>query len=118
MKAFIKFITNGLTTVFTGSVNYYLWLGLLFALMITGAYAYSIQFRDGLIATGMHDHVSWGIYISNFIFFVGVAAGGVKEYPVEKMMRDAKILQIYEGTNQIQREVIANRLIKEAASLK
>ncbi|MBT3192384.1 MAG: hypothetical protein HN341_07495, partial [Verrucomicrobia bacterium] len=34
------------------------------------------------------------------------------------MMRDAKITQIYEGTNQIQREVIANRLIKEAAALK
>jgi butyryl-CoA dehydrogenase len=44
--------------------------------------------------------------------------GYMKEYPVEKMMRDAKITQIYEGTNQIQREVIALRLIKEAASRK
>ena len=42
--------------------------------------------------------------------------GYMKEYPVEKMMRDAKITQIYEGTNQIQREVIALNLIKEAAS--
>ena len=42
--------------------------------------------------------------------------GYMKEYPVEKMMRDAKITQIYEGTNQIQREVIALRLIKEAAA--
>jgi len=41
--------------------------------------------------------------------------GYMKEYPVEKMMRDAKITQIYEGTNQIQREIIALRLIKEAA---
>jgi butyryl-CoA dehydrogenase len=40
--------------------------------------------------------------------------GYMKEYPVEKMMRDAKITQIYEGTNQIQREVIALRLIKES----
>ena len=40
--------------------------------------------------------------------------GYMKEYPVEKMMRDAKITQIYEGTNQIQREVIALNLIKEA----
>ena len=39
--------------------------------------------------------------------------GYMKEYPVEKMMRDAKITQIYEGTNQIQREVIAMNLIKE-----
>lgn len=41
--------------------------------------------------------------------------GYMKEYPVEKMMRDAKILQIYEGTNQIQRNVIGQYLIKEAA---
>jgi alkylation response protein AidB-like acyl-CoA dehydrogenase len=44
--------------------------------------------------------------------------GYMKEYPVEKMMRDAKITQIYEGTNQIQREVIALNLIKEAAKKK
>jgi butyryl-CoA dehydrogenase len=41
-------------------------------------------------------------------------AGYMREYPVEKMMRDAKILQIYEGTNQIQRNVIGQALIKEA----
>lgn len=40
--------------------------------------------------------------------------GYMKEYPVEKMMRDAKITQIYEGTNQIQREIIALNLIKES----
>ncbi len=43
-------------------------------------------------------------------------SGYMREYPVEKMMRDAKILQIYEGTNQIQRNVIGQALIKEAAS--
>jgi len=42
-------------------------------------------------------------------------SGYMREYPVEKMMRDAKILQIYEGTNQIQRNVIGQALIKEAA---
>ena len=44
--------------------------------------------------------------------------GYMKEYPVEKMMRDAKILQIYEGTNQIQRNVIGQFLIKEVAGRK
>ena len=39
--------------------------------------------------------------------------GYMREYPVEKLMRDAKITQIYEGTNQIQRSVIASSLIKE-----
>lgn len=41
--------------------------------------------------------------------------GYMREYPVEKMMRDAKILQIYEGTNQIQRNVIGLALNKEFA---
>jgi len=44
--------------------------------------------------------------------------GYMRDYPVEKMMRDAKILQIYEGTNQIQRNVIGQHLIKESASKK
>jgi alkylation response protein AidB-like acyl-CoA dehydrogenase len=39
--------------------------------------------------------------------------GYVQEYPVERMMRDAKITQIYEGTNQIQRLVIAREMVKE-----
>ncbi|MCA9756461.1 MAG: acyl-CoA dehydrogenase family protein [Candidatus Eisenbacteria bacterium] len=42
--------------------------------------------------------------------------GFMKDYPVEKYMRDAKITQIYEGTNQIQRVVIARNLIKESGN--
>lgn len=45
-------------------------------------------------------------------------SGYMREYHVEKMMRDAKILQIYEGTNQIQRNVIGQALIREAAKKK
>jgi len=42
--------------------------------------------------------------------------GYMRDYPIEKFMRDAKITQIYEGTNQIQRSVIARNIIKEVAS--
>src|SRR4030042_104608 len=42
--------------------------------------------------------------------------GYMKDYPAEKLMRDAKITQIYEGTNQIQRLVIATSMIKELVS--
>jgi alkylation response protein AidB-like acyl-CoA dehydrogenase len=38
--------------------------------------------------------------------------GYISDYPVERMMRDAKITQIYEGTNQIQRVVIARALLR------
>ncbi len=44
--------------------------------------------------------------------------GYMKDYPVEKMMRDAKILQIYEGTNEIQRNIIGQELNKEYGRLK
>lgn len=43
--------------------------------------------------------------------------GYMKDYPIEKYMRDAKITQIYEGTNQVQRMVIARNLVKESRSL-
>ncbi len=91
---------SGLAVVFTGSVKYYLWLGLLLSLMLAGAYGYSIQLKEGLGATGMHDHVSWGIYISNFIFFVGVAAGGVMLVIPAYVMKDrdfSKVVLIGEG---------------------
>jgi alkylation response protein AidB-like acyl-CoA dehydrogenase len=39
--------------------------------------------------------------------------GYIKEYPVERMMRDAKITQLYEGTNEIQRIVVAREMLRE-----
>lgn len=72
-----QFFRDALEEVTTGSRSYHLWMGVLTALMCFGAYAYSIQIREGLRVTGMHDHVSWGLYISNFTFLVGVAAAAV-----------------------------------------
>jgi alkylation response protein AidB-like acyl-CoA dehydrogenase len=43
--------------------------------------------------------------------------GFMEDYPIAKFFRDAKILQIYEGTNQVQRMVIARHLIREAGEL-
>ena len=43
--------------------------------------------------------------------------GYVKEYPVERFMRDAKITQIYEGTQEIQRIVIAREMLKETRTV-
>ncbi|NOZ41424.1 MAG: polysulfide reductase NrfD [Planctomycetes bacterium] len=47
------------------------------AIFLVGANAWAIQVAEGMIVTHMTDHVSWGLYIANFTFAVGVAAGGV-----------------------------------------
>jgi molybdopterin-containing oxidoreductase family membrane subunit len=52
-------------------------MGSLTAIMLLGGYAYSFQVSHGLAVTGMNDHVSWGLYISNFAFLVGLAAAAV-----------------------------------------
>ena len=46
------------------------------ALVASGIYAYILQWRQGLVITGLRDQVSWGLYISNFVFWVGVSKGG------------------------------------------
>ncbi len=60
-----------------GGIRIQLFRLLLFAGMGVGIYAYSFQVRYGLSVTGMNDIVSWGLYISNFTFLVGVAAAAV-----------------------------------------
>ncbi len=46
------------------------------AVVAWGAYAYSWQVRNGLSVTGLTDRVSWGLYISNLVFFIGISYGG------------------------------------------
>ena len=72
-----SFIRDAFNSVTSGGARYHLWMGSLTFLMLLGAFAYSVQLREGLGATGMNDHVSWGLYISNFPFLVGVAAAAV-----------------------------------------
>jgi len=52
----------------TNSTRYYAWLAFLSATFLLGLIAYAIQVRKGLIVTGLRDQVSWGIYISSFVF--------------------------------------------------
>ncbi|MEN6603852.1 MAG: sulfate reduction electron transfer complex DsrMKJOP subunit DsrP [Bryobacteraceae bacterium] len=60
-----------------GNRTYRLWLALLALLIVSGAAAYMNQVRTGLVVTAMRDPVSWGFYIGNFTFLVGVAAAAV-----------------------------------------
>ncbi|OQB71808.1 MAG: Acyl-CoA dehydrogenase [candidate division TA06 bacterium ADurb.Bin131] len=67
--------------------------------------------KESAMAKLMASDVAMKVTIDAIQIFGGY--GYMKDYPVEKMMRDAKITQIYEGTNQIQRNVIALELVKE-----
>src|SRR6185369_16168551 len=60
-----------------GNRAYWTWLALLGVLIASGVLAYSEQVRVGLGVTAMRDQVSWGFYIGNFTFLVGVAAAAV-----------------------------------------
>lgn len=62
---------------FKGGRNYWLWIIFLFLLTVSGAIFYAQQLMYGLGITGMGRDVSWGLYIANFTFFVGVAASAV-----------------------------------------
>jgi molybdopterin-containing oxidoreductase family membrane subunit len=71
------FLASALRSATSGGARYHLWMGFLTLVMLAGAWAYGIQLRDGLGATGLSDHVSWGLYISNFTFLVGLAAAAM-----------------------------------------
>jgi molybdopterin-containing oxidoreductase family membrane subunit len=76
-KGFISFIRDIIAWNLSGGIGYQLFLCVLAGFMMLGIYAYLIQFKTGLAVTHMNDIVSWGLYISNFTFFVGVAAAAV-----------------------------------------
>ncbi|NVO09698.1 MAG: polysulfide reductase NrfD [Bacteroidales bacterium] len=54
-----------------------IWMGFLSVSLVICLYAYYIQLRDGLGVAGIRDYVSWGIYISNFVFFVATSLVGM-----------------------------------------
>lgn len=58
------------------SMKYKLWIAFLVLIIIIGGYAYYRQLKLGLIVTAMRDYTSWGIYISNFVFFVAISLVG------------------------------------------
>ena len=75
--ALLRFILDSIREMLTGSARYWLWLLLLAAIVAIGISAYMQQLQHGLVVTGMSDQVSWGFYIANFAFLVGIAAAAV-----------------------------------------
>ena len=71
------FMTDVTRWSLSGGIGYQLFLCLLVAVMLLGVFAYLVQWKLGLAVTHMGDIVSWGFYIANFTFLVGVAAAAV-----------------------------------------
>ncbi len=72
-----RFLWKALGVATDGGLPFYAWMTLLTALMLVGINAWAHQIVDGMGMTAMSDHVSWGLYIANFTYVVGLAAGAV-----------------------------------------
>jgi molybdopterin-containing oxidoreductase family membrane subunit len=72
-----NFIIGSLKLIFKGSKVYMAWMAFLLILIAIGCATYIDQLKNGLIVTSMRDQVSWGFYIGNFTFLVGVAAAAI-----------------------------------------
>ena len=77
INEFATFFKDTTLWSLSGGLAYQIYLCILAALMVLGVYAYFVQINVGLAATNMSDIVSWGFYIANFTFLVGVAAAAV-----------------------------------------
>jgi len=75
--ALIHFFRDGVREMLRGGRLYWSWILLLVGLTAFGTWHYLDQLVQGMVITGMSDQVSWGFYIANFAFLVGIAAAAV-----------------------------------------
>ena len=75
--ALLLFFRDAFRELFRGSLLYWAWIVFLWAIIALGGWSYIGQLSNGLVVTNMSNQVSWGFYISNFTFLVGVAAAAV-----------------------------------------
>jgi len=76
-REYPRFLYRCFRLSFVGDWKYYTWMFLLSVVALFGLNAYAKQFVQGLATTGMTDQVSWGLYIANFTYLVGIAAAAV-----------------------------------------
>lgn len=91
LVSYPRFLWRALAAATDGSPLFYAWMTVLTAVFLVGANAWAHQVAGGLGITGMSDHVSWGLYIANFTFLVGVAAGGVMMVIPAYLYRDRRM---------------------------
>jgi len=77
IRDYLVFLRRAFVLSFSGNALFYVWMTFLTVLAAIGGRAFCIQLVEGLNITGMTDQISWGIYIANFTFLVGLAAAAV-----------------------------------------
>ncbi len=77
IRAYLVFLGRAFVLSFTGGWLFYAWMAFLSLLAVAGGNVFCRQLAIGLATTGMTDQISWGIYIANFTFLVGLAAAAV-----------------------------------------
>ncbi len=90
----IQFARNLFTVILDGSRAYWVWVTVLTALALLGLHAWARQMAFGLFTSGMGDEVSWGLYIANFAFLVGMAAAAVMMVIPAYIFKDREMHQV------------------------
>ncbi len=93
--------------------NFYLAVAILFLIVLWGGFAYSVQLNEGLGVTGLHQPVSWGFYVTNFVFFIGISHAGTLisailrlskaewRRPITRMAEVITVMVLFIGAGQI-----------------
>ncbi len=93
--------------------GFYVTVAILGAMILWGAIAYWVQFGEGLGVTGLHQPVSWGFYVTNFVFFIGISHAGTLisailrlskaewRRPITRMAEVITVMVIFIGAGQI-----------------
>ena len=93
--------------------GFYVTVAILGATILWGAIAYGVQFGEGLGVTGLHQPVSWGFYVTNFVFFIGISHAGTLisailrlskaewRRPITRMAEVITVMVIFIGAGQI-----------------
>jgi len=89
-----RFLWRMFINAFDGTWKFYVWMFALTAIALVGANAWAHQVVDGMTRTNMSDHVSWGLYIANFTFCVGLAAGAVMMVIPAYLYDDKEMLNV------------------------
>src|ERR1022692_3927333 len=105
--------TNLLRSMETSGTGFRVWVFGLVMVILWGAFAYFRQLRFGLVETGMRDQISWGLYISNFVFFIGISHAGTLisailrvtdagwRRPITRMAEEITVIALLVGASMV-----------------